>query len=420
MRQLFSHRLFLAAAAVVAAGLALAAPRPKDLLFLHYWIGTLSGGVEEMVAAFGRGAGGASVRAQAFEHESFKSGIRAMLASSQPPDLFSYWAGARTEALVREGLLAPADDLWRRERLDRRFPRTVVEACTYGGKRYLVPVTQHWVGFFYNKKLFRKNGLKPPATWEAFLQACRRLKAAGVAPIALGARERWPAQFWFDYLLLRTAGPAYRERLMAGRARYTDPEVARAFESWKAVAEAGYFRGDPNAFDWSEAARMVRTGDAAMTLMGTWAIGFFEGQLGWKQGEEFDFFPFPAMEAGVPAVSVGAIDAIALPVRGRVEEAAPVLGYFAGREPQERMARGSGALSPSLEVSPAFYSNLQRRVLAVVRAAPAWAFNYDLATPPPVAEAGLDAFRAFLQNPARYREVLAEAERRAAGAFGRR
>lgn len=31
------------------------------------------------------------------------------------------------------------------------------------------------------------------------------LKAKGVVPIALGAKDQWPAQFWFDILLLRTA-----------------------------------------------------------------------------------------------------------------------------------------------------------------------------------------------------------------------
>jgi multiple sugar transport system substrate-binding protein/raffinose/stachyose/melibiose transport system substrate-binding protein len=51
----------------------------------------------------------------------------------------------------------------------------------------------------------------------------------------LGSRERWPAQFWFDYLLLRTAGPKYRAELMAGEKSYTDPEVVRVMEMWKGI-----------------------------------------------------------------------------------------------------------------------------------------------------------------------------------------
>ena len=57
-------------------------------------------------------------------------------------------------------------------------------------------------------------------------------------PISLGSMNRWPAQFWFDYLLLRTAGPEYRAKLMAGEAAYTDPEVVRAMELWAELANA--------------------------------------------------------------------------------------------------------------------------------------------------------------------------------------
>ena len=53
--------------------------------------------------------------------------------------------------------------------------------------------------------------------------------------------NRWPAQFWFDYLLLRTAGPEYRASLMAGEASYTDDEVQRAMQLWKDLVDAGYF-----------------------------------------------------------------------------------------------------------------------------------------------------------------------------------
>ena len=59
------------------------------------------------------------------------------------------------------------------------------------------------------------------------MAACKTLKGAGVKPFALGSKNRWPAQFWFDYILLRTAGPEYRAKLMAGEASYTDPEVMR-------------------------------------------------------------------------------------------------------------------------------------------------------------------------------------------------
>ncbi|MCQ4384250.1 extracellular solute-binding protein, partial [Clostridioides difficile] len=64
-----------------------------------------------------------------------------------------------------------------------------------------------------------------PADWAQFLDACRKLKAAGIAPIAVAARDAWTLAAWFDYLDLRINGYAFHQKLMAGDVAYTDPRV---------------------------------------------------------------------------------------------------------------------------------------------------------------------------------------------------
>lgn len=58
-----------------------------------------------------------------------------------------------------------------------------------------------------------------------------------------------------------------------------------------------------------------------------------------------------------------------------------------------------------------------KRALEQVDAADVFAFNYDLATPPPVAEAGLSMFARFMDDPASYEAILAEADSAAKDAF---
>ncbi len=67
---------------------------------------------------------------------------------------------------------------------------------------------------------------------------------------------------------------------MDGEASYTDPEVIKAFEMWKECLDKGYFNDDPNAYDWAEAATMVGTGEAAMTLMGTGSCNWMSRSAG--------------------------------------------------------------------------------------------------------------------------------------------
>jgi multiple sugar transport system substrate-binding protein/raffinose/stachyose/melibiose transport system substrate-binding protein len=385
---------------------------PEEVIFLHYWTGSLSGGISEMVTVYNKKYPKFNVRATGFEHESFKIGIKVMLAGGNPPDLFSYWAGARTQSLVDQDYLSPIDDLWKKANMDERFPRSVANACTYNNEKYAIPVTQHFTAFFYNKKIFKDNEIDVPKTWTEFIAVCKKLKKRGITPIALGSMERWPAQFWFDYILLRTAGPDYRHRLMTLNASYSDTEVIKAFSIWKEVLDLGFFIDNPNVFDWAAAAKKVYHGEAAMTLMGTWIIGFFDNQLGWKQDLDYDFFPFPIVDEKVPLVSVGPIDAIVIPKKGKIGAAKKTLEYFADIEPQKEMSKGSGALAPNKKIPLSFYSDLQQRILKTIHNTPYWAFNYDLATRPSVAEIGLDCFVKFIGHPGNYKSILEETDKK--------
>lgn len=348
-----------------------------------------------------------------FDQEAFKVTIKAMLSGGAPPDLFTYWIGARTQALVDAGYLEPLDDLWVQTRLDERFSPAVSQVCTYNGQKYVVPFSQYYVAIFYHTRIFKEHQLAVPTTWTEFLHVCQQLKAAGITPLALGAQDKWPAQFWFDYLLLRTAGPDYRQRLMTGHAAYTDPEVQHAYQLWRELVAQGFFTPQPDLYRWYDAAKMVFQGQAAMILMGNWLSFLFDGTLGWKSEQDYDFFPFPTIDPDVPPVALGPIDGILLPRARTVQAAKTVMPYFSDITPQQEMSKVNGSFSPNVTMPLSFYSPLQQRMLALINTAPYWAFNYDLATPPPVAEVGLNSFMEFLQHPDQYHDILERTEAQA-------
>ncbi|MFP5239664.1 MAG: ABC transporter substrate-binding protein [Acidobacteriota bacterium] len=398
----------------------LAAPHASsaEITLLHYWTGSLAGGVAQMVESYNATKPGTSIVAQGMEHESFKPGIKSMLAWGTPPDIYSYWAGARLQAMVDTGHAAPLDELWKGHALDRLFAPSVAQACKYDGKFYAVPVTQHVVGFFYNKAVFSKLGIAPPTTWEQFLAACERISKAGVSPIALGARELWPAQFWFDQILLRTAGPEYRQGLVEGRQSYTDAEVKAAFAEWGRLLRSGYFHPDHATWDWAGAADAVRKGHAAMTLMGTWIIGYYGTEHSWRMGKDYGFFPFPAMNPDVPQVCSGPIDVLVLTPKGEADGGMQAMGFFASVLPQEAMCRGSGAFAPNLFASTADLGPERLAILKMIRSAPMWVFPYDLAVPPAVADIGLGLFGAFLRNPGNSEALLLGTQQKMAAIYG--
>ncbi|WP_243366105.1 ABC transporter substrate-binding protein [Fundidesulfovibrio soli] len=389
-----------------------------QITLLHYWTGSLAGGIAQMVESYNATSSNSRIVAQGMEHESFKPGIKSMLAWGSAPDIFSYWAGARLRSMVDAGYAAPLDELWEGHALERLFAPSVAQACMYDGKYYAVPVTQHVVGMFYNKAVFSRLGIAPPATWEQFLAACERIHKAGISPIALGARELWPAQYWFDQILLRTAGPEYRQRLTEGRQSYTDEEVKAAFAEWGRLLQNGYFHPDHATWDWAGAADAVRRGQAAMTLMGTWIIGYYGNDPSWRMGKDYGFFPFPAIKQNVPQVCSGPIDVLVLTPKGKREGGMQAMGFFSSVLPQEAMCRGSGAFAPNLFASTAELGSERLAILKMIRSAPMWVFPYDLAVPPAVADIGLGLFGAFLRTPGNSEALLLGTQQKIAAIYG--
>jgi multiple sugar transport system substrate-binding protein/raffinose/stachyose/melibiose transport system substrate-binding protein len=395
-----------------------AAEATGQVNLVHYWTGGMSGGIDALVSAYNQQNPAHRVSASGMEHESFKVGIKGMLHSGKAPDIFSYWAGARVQSLVDSGYLERLDDIWSDSGMEARFSPAVAEACTYNGHKYAVPVTQHVVGFFYNKSIFDALGLKTPTNWEEFVAVCSRIKLAGITPLAVGSRELWPAQFWFDYLLLRTAGPSYRKALVNGQASFTDPEVHRAFSLWRGLLEQGFFNPAPEKIDWAGAAAQVRDGKAAMTLMGTWIIGLYTGQLKWDEESGFGFFPFPEIDKAVPSTALGPID-VFVASRDAAVASKKALSFFSEAQPQMEMSRGSGALAPNMLVPREFYSGLRQGILRYVQEAPNWAFNYDLATPPQAADIGLGSFAAFMRQPDQMERILASTQQKMESLYSR-
>jgi ABC-type glycerol-3-phosphate transport system substrate-binding protein len=351
-------------------------------------------------------------------HEDFKTQILVTIAGDNPPDIFSYWAGARTQFVVDADRLMPLDDFWAANNLDNFIPAGVKSAAIYNDQIYNIPMNVHIVGFFYNPKVMEAAGITAmPTTWDEFKAMCETLKASGVTPIALGSRNRWPAQYWFDYTLSRTAGPEYRQKLMAGEAKYTDPEVQTALEAWKELTDAGYFVPDANAYDWDEAANMVANGDAAMTLMGTWITGLWNGN-GLQPVTDYDFFPFPVINPDVPVVVHGSIDGWVVPQSAKNPDGAmALLQWFLSPEIQQKWALGQGALAASTAIDQTAYSPVMAKAAQYLSEV-SFLSGYDLSTTPPMAEGGLDMFAMFMNDPSGYKDYLKETQAVADDVFG--
>jgi multiple sugar transport system substrate-binding protein/raffinose/stachyose/melibiose transport system substrate-binding protein len=353
-------------------------------------------------------------------HEDFKTQILVMLAGENPPDVFSYWAGARVQFVVDSDALMDLSDFWEDEGLGDIVSAGLHGSTQYGDGVYSIPQNFHYVGYFYNPKVMEAAGVtEMPETWDEFLAAAEKIKASGVAPIALGSKEPWPAQFYTDFLVSYTAGHEYRAKLQAGEAAFDDPEVMKAYELWKELIDKGYFYPDANAYTWTDAADQVANGEAAMTLMGTWITGYWDGN-GLVAGEDYDLFPFPVIDPSIPPSTFASTDSWTIPADAANPECAKDFIVWAlTPENQALWALGQGALPASSHADTSEFNVVMQKALGYINAGTIWLPAYDLSTPPPNAEIGLNLGPLMMNDPSQYATYLAEAQVKSAEVFAK-
>ena len=75
---------------------------------LHYFNDELGRkAMDEVITLFQQQQPQVKVAGESMDHETFKVAIPSLLESERPPDVFSYWAGARVQAVVDAGYFYP-------------------------------------------------------------------------------------------------------------------------------------------------------------------------------------------------------------------------------------------------------------------------------------------------------------------------
>ena len=162
------------------------------------------------------------------------------------------------------------------------------------------------VGFWYNKAQFATAGITaPPATWDEFLTDVGKLKDAGITPIALGGKDKWPGMFWWAYLALRAGGSEAMQNAVS-TGDWSGPAFVQAGTELKKLVDMEPFQEGFLAAPWDGAggqAATMATGKAAMQLMGQWAPGTMNANSsdGKGIGDDLGWFPFPALTGGAGA-----------------------------------------------------------------------------------------------------------------------
>ncbi|WP_327092969.1 extracellular solute-binding protein [Nonomuraea sp. NBC_01738] len=182
--------------------------------------------------------------------------------------------------------------------LDRFNPSVLKFMRHPGGGIYGVPSELSVHVLFYNAKLFRGLGIQPPRTWDDLLAATDKLKAGGVAPIAVTGLFEPYMGMWSDHLWLRTAGyDRTRQVVTAGKGNLKDdPAFLKGLTMLQDLRDRGAFIKGFEGTDFTAAQAQFFQGKAGMILMGSWLVSEMKDVI--PADFELGVVPFPAVTGG--------------------------------------------------------------------------------------------------------------------------
>ncbi|WP_233199537.1 extracellular solute-binding protein [Cryobacterium sp. N22] len=269
---------------------------------------------DKTVADFEADNPGVTIDVQAIQNEDLDGKLQTALNSGDAPDIFLQRGGGKMAAMVAAGQLMDITD-GISDQVREEIPEGSFIANSLEDKVYAMPVAVLPGGIFYSQDLFDAAGItETPATIGDLETAVEKLKTTGVAPIALGAKDAWPAAHWFYFFALRECSPDVLAEA-ADTKDFSDDCWIKAGEDLESFAATepynqGFLTTAAQQGAGSSAG-LVANHQAAMELMGAWNPGVIASLTpDEKPLADLSWFAFPEIEGGEgePGSILGGVD----------------------------------------------------------------------------------------------------------------
>ncbi|MFK4728883.1 extracellular solute-binding protein [Agromyces mediolanus] len=219
---------------------------------------------------------GITVEFEAFQNTEYNQILTTGLAGSDGPDVPMVRAYGQLQPNIEAGQLEPIDgDV---DGLDGIAPSVIAGAKGKAdGKTYAVPLATQTLQMFYNKQIFKEQGLEVPTTWAEFIDVQEKLLAAGITPMALGAKDDWILPIFADIVgSARYGGSEFEEQVLSGATDFTDPNYVASLGIITELQK--YLTPDVVGVSYTDSQIQFTSGQAAQFPGGSFEIATFRNQ----------------------------------------------------------------------------------------------------------------------------------------------
>lgn len=210
---------------------------------------------------------------ETLQDDPYQKKFQTYLAAGEVPDVYKSWNNTAFMTPVIQG--GYAAELNPNDYADYGFGSGALEAYTFDGKLYGIPLfADTWV-LYYNQKMLEENNIKAPETFDDLLAAAKTLRANGIQPCAMNGKEGWPVMFTYQNLALRESGnQSLTYDACEGKTTFAaEPALLAAAKDFRTLCDNNFFMDGFASADYGTARSMFVQGKTAMYIMGSWEMG---------------------------------------------------------------------------------------------------------------------------------------------------
>jgi len=176
------------------------------------------------------------------------------------------------------------------------------KAGNVNGKQYGIPVFSGTCLMYYRKDYFEKAGIaEPPKTWEELEEACKKLKAIGVAGIAMRGAKGMGGNLWhFPMLLYSYGGSFYKDFPNDMHPTIDTPEFIETAKFYSNLLNNYGIKGAVTC-NYEDIILAVQQGDVGIWIDGAPLVAQYEDPEKSKSSGKIGYSVIPAGPKGVTA-----------------------------------------------------------------------------------------------------------------------
>ena len=198
--------------------------------------------------------------------------LKSRALSGTPPEA-AHLKGSELQEWAALGFLRNLDNVAQQNGWEQVLPEFVQHSVQSKGHYVAVPIGIHRVNWLWvNPKVFQRLQLTPPASWPELLAVSKKLKHAGITPLAIGD-DQWQLAILFEAIVLGEGGSDFYRRafIQLDQTALQSDTMQHLLELFHQLRE--YIADDYGGTNWNQATHMLIEGSAAMQLMGDWVKG---------------------------------------------------------------------------------------------------------------------------------------------------